>query len=149
VISVGATSLSGIGTTSFAEKGWSGSGGGCSQYEPADPAQLAHPGYPAMNCAGRRAAPDVSMVGDPRTAVSVYASYKTTLPWTSLGGTSASTPMWAGRAAASGLVVNAGLLYSTPSVIPFRDITAGDNGLPAQSGFDMVTGLGSWTGATP
>jgi subtilase family serine protease len=51
--------------------------------------------------------------------VSVYNSYKTTLPWTSLGGTSASTPMWTGRAAA------------------------------AQSGYDMVTGLGSWTGATP
>jgi subtilase family serine protease len=149
VIAVGATTLSGVGTASFAEQGWSGSGGGCSQYESADPAQVGHPGYSATDCSGRRAAPDVSLVGDPRTGVSVYNSYKTTLPWASLGGTSASTPMWAGRAAASGLVVDADLLYSTPPVIPFRDITAGHNGLPAQPGFDMVTGLGSWTGATP
>lgn len=149
VIAVGATTLSGIGTESFAEKGWSGSGGGCSEYESADPAQAAHPGYSATDCSGRRATPDVSLVGDPRSGVSVYNSYKTTLPWTSLGGTSASTPMWAGRAAASGLVVDADLLYSTPSVIPFRDITTGHNGLPALPGYDMVTGLGSWTGATP
>jgi hypothetical protein len=56
--------------------------------------------------------------------------------------------MWAGRAAASGLVVKASLLYGT-SKIPFRDITAGNNGHPAGPGYDMVTGLGSWTGKTP
>jgi subtilase family serine protease len=147
-IAVGATTLSGVGTASLSETGWSGSGGGCSQYEPAAQAQAAYPGYAAMGCSGRRAAPDVSLVGDPRSGVSVYNSYKTSRPWTSLGGTSASTPMWAARAAASGLVIDADLLYRTPSAIPFRDITGGSNGLPALYGFDMVTGLGSWTGST-
>jgi subtilase family serine protease len=145
VVAVGGTKLTGIGTTSFAETGWSGSGGGCSDHEKAHPAQAAHPGYQAMNCAGKRAAPDVSLVGDPRSGVAVYNSYKTELPWLMLGGTSAGTPMWAARAAASGRVVDANLLYATPSVIPFRDITTGSNGLPALSGFDLVTGLGSWT----
>lgn len=149
VIAVGGTTLTGIGTASFAEKGWSGSGGGCSRFEPAPSAQVAHPGYATTGCSGRRAAPDVSLVGDPQTGVPVYNSYKTTLPWTRLGGTSASTPMWAGRAAASGLVVTPKMLYATPSVIPFRDITAGNNGLPAKPGYDMVTGLGSWTGTSP
>ncbi len=149
VIAVGGTRLTGIGGASFAETGWSGSGGGCSRYETAHPAQAAFPGYDAMNCAGKRAAPDVSLVGDPRSGVSVYNSYKTDKPWMMLGGTSASTPMWAGRAATSGLVIDANRLYSTATAIPFRDITAGHNGLPALPGFDMVTGLGSWTGATP
>ncbi|MEW6476224.1 MAG: S8 family serine peptidase [Actinomycetota bacterium] len=145
VIAVGGTRLTGIGTASFAETGWSGSGGGCSRYETAHPAQAAFAGYAAVKCAGKRAAPDVALVGDPRSGVSVYNSYKTEKPWTTLGGTSAAAPMWAARAAASGLVVDAKLLYSTPSVIPLRDITAGSNGLPALPGFDLVTGLGSWT----
>src|SRR5581483_8770390 len=125
VIAVGGTRLTGIGTASLAETGWSGSGGGCSRFEAAHPAQAAFPGYGALNCAGKRAAPDVALVADPRSGVSVYNSYKTDLPWTTLGGTSASTPMWAARAAASGLVVDAALLYRTPPAVPLRDITAG------------------------
>ena len=56
--------------------------------------------------------------------------------------------MFAARAAVSGKVIDATLLYTT-ATIAFRDITAGDNGLPALPGYDLVTGLGSWTGATP
>jgi subtilase family serine protease len=149
VVAVGGTTLTNVGEPGFAEHGWSGSGGGCSRYEKASSAQAAFAGYAAMNCGGKRAAPDVSLVGDPRTGVSVYNSYKTTAPWVTLGGTSAATPMWAGRAATAGIVVKAKTLYATPSVIPFRDITTGDNGLPALPGYDMVTGLGSWAGAQP
>jgi subtilase family serine protease len=149
VIAVGGTRLTGIGAATFKETGWTGSGGGCSRYEKADPAQVAFPGYAAMNCAGKRAAPDVALVGDPRSGVAVYNSYKTSQPWVTLGGTSAATPMWAARAATSGLVIDADMLYAAKPVIQFRDITAGDNGLPALPGYDMVTGLGSWTGATP
>jgi len=149
VVAVGGTTLANIGEPAFAEKGWSGSGGGCSRYETANPAQAAFAGYGPMNCAGKRAAPDVSLVGDPRSGVSVYNSYKTTEPWVTLGGTSAATPMWAARAATAGLVVDASVLYATPAAIPFRDVTSGDNGLPALPGYDMVTGLGSWTGPTP
>ena len=149
VVAVGGTTLTDIGEPTFAEKGWSGSGGGCSRYETAHRAQAAFAGYAPTDCAGKRAAPDVSLLGDPRTGVSVYNSYKTTEPWVTLGGTSAATPMWAARAATAGLVIDADTLYTTPSAIPFRDITVGDNGLPALPGYDMVTGLGSWIGATP
>jgi subtilase family serine protease len=148
VIAVGGTTLVDVGKATFAEKAWRGSGGGCSVYEAAHPAQSAFAGYGPTNCAGKRATPDVSLVADPHSGVSVYNSYKTDKPWTVLGGTSASAPMWAARAAVSGQVIDATLLYGT-TTIPFRDITAGDNGLPALPGFDLVTGLGSWTGATP
>jgi hypothetical protein len=57
--------------------------------------------------------------------------------------------MWAARAAVSGLAVDAKLLYGSPSPISFRDITVGNNGFPALTGYDLVSGLGSWTGATP
>ena len=149
VIAVGGTTLTDIGLPTFSESGWRGSGGGCSAYEAANPAQAAHPGYAAVGCAGKRATPDVSLVADPHSGVTVYDSYQTTNHWTVVGGTSASAPMWAARAAVSGLVVNAKLLYSASSPIAFRDITAGSNGLPALPGYDLVTGLGSWTGSTP
>jgi hypothetical protein len=68
-------------------------------------------------------------------------------PWLRLGGTSAAAPMWAARAAISGGVVKAASLYASPSPIPFRDITAGNNGLPTLVGLDLVTGLGSWADA--
>jgi len=59
VISVGGTTLSNIGTTSFTETGWSSGGGGCSAYETANPAQSGFAGYAQVNCAGKRATPDV------------------------------------------------------------------------------------------
>ncbi|MDQ1565262.1 MAG: hypothetical protein QOF96_142 [Actinomycetota bacterium] len=149
VIAVGGTTLVDIGMATFDEQGWRGSGGGCSLYEPAPAAQSAFAGYAAVNCAGKRATPDVSLVADPRSGVSIYDSYKTTKNWTVVGGTSAATPMWAARAAVSGLVINAALLYGPASPITFRDVTVGNNGQPALTGFDLVTGLGSWTGAPP
>ena len=149
VVAVGGTTLSNVGLPTFTETGWRGSGGGCSTYEAATPAQLATPGYAATGCAGRRASPDVSLVADPHSGVAVYDSFRTANHWTVVGGTSAAAPMWAARAAISGLVINAGLLYSAASPITFRDVTAGSNGLPAGPGYDLVTGLGTWTGQTP
>ncbi|HEV7535827.1 MAG TPA: S53 family peptidase, partial [Acidimicrobiia bacterium] len=149
VVAVGGTTLSGLGQPTFAETGWRGSGGGCSVYERAGDAQRASPGYAAVNCAGMRAGPDVSLVADPHSGVAVYDSYRTSAGWTVVGGTSAAAPMWAARAAVSGLVIDAATLYSATSPITFRDITAGSNGLPALPGYDLVTGLGSWTGSTP
>ena len=146
VIAVGGTTLLNVGQPTFVEKGWRGSGGGCSRYEKAPSAQSSFAGYGPMDCAGRRATPDVALVADPRSGVSIYNSYKTEKPWTTVGGTSAATPMWAARAAVSGRVIDAGYLYRSSPAIDFRDITVGDNGLPARPGFDLVTGLGSWTG---
>lgn len=146
VISVGGTTLSGVGTSSVKETGWNGSGGGCSRYEPAGSDQVNFVQYASMGCAGKRAAPDVSLDADPVSGVSVYDStpYQGSSGWYALGGTSAATPMWAGRAAASGAVVNAKTVYGR--TIRFRDITSGSNGAPCRTGFDLVTGRGSWTG---
>ena len=89
------------------------------------------------------------LVADPRSGVSVYSSYNSDLPWLTLGGTSAAAPMWAARSAIAGLKVSADLLYRPAPPIRFRDITSGDNGLPAKPGFDLVTGFGSWADADP
>ena len=150
VIAVGGTTLANIGKETFTEKGWKGSGGGCSKYEAAPAAQRSFAGYASTDCGGKRAAPDLSLVGDPRSGVSVYTAYKgTSTPWLTLGGTSAATPMIAARAAISRKVVDADFLYATPPPITFRDITEGNNGLPARPGFDLVTGLGSWIDVAP
>ena len=146
VIAVGGTKLNSIGTSSFKETGWSGSGGGCSRYETASSYQSSFSQYAATSCNGKRATPDASLDADPNSGVSVYDSttYQGTSGWFSLGGTSAATPMWAGRAAASGTTVNAKYVYGRS--IRFRDITSGNNGSPCRVGFDLVTGRGSWTG---
>ena len=47
----------------------------------------------------------------------------------------------------SGTVVNAAAVYG--NTITYRDVTSGNNGAPAGAGYDLVTGRGSWTGATP
>jgi subtilase family serine protease len=64
-----------------------------------------------------------------------------------VGGTSASSPMWAARSAVAGAVVNSAYVYGNS--ITYRDITSGNNGASAFVGFDLVTGRGSWTGSTP
>jgi subtilase family serine protease len=102
-----------------------------------------------VNCGGKRATPDVSLDADPNSGVSVYDSslYQGQSGWFVVGGTSASSPMWAARSAASAAVVNASYVYG--SAITFQDITSGSNGDSCLVGYDLVTGLGSWTGTTP
>ena len=97
-------------------------------------------------CAGKRATPDVSLDADPASGVSVYDStrYQGQQGWFTIGGTSASSPMWAGRAAVAGAVVNAAYVYG--SNITYRDIIVGNNGAPCLVGFDLCSGRGSWTG---
>jgi subtilase family serine protease len=146
VISVGGTTLNfsdGVFTT---ETGWSSGGGGCSVYETATSAQAGFSEYGQVNCGGRRATPDVSLDADPASGVSVYDTtrYQGQAGWFKVGGTSASSPMWAGRAAVLGSVVDASYVYGPG--IAFRDITSGNNGAPCLTGFDLCTGRGSWTG---
>lgn len=131
------------------ETGWSTGGGGCSAYETATAAQAAFGSYAQVNCAGKRATPDVSLDADPASGVSVYDStrYNGQAGWWVVGGTSASSPMWAARSAIAGVVVNSAYVYSAN--ITFRDITSGNNGAPCLVGFDLCSGRGSWTGATP
>jgi subtilase family serine protease len=150
VTSVGGTRLNFDAGGSFSsETGWSGGGGGCSLYETATATQASFGGYGQANCAGKRATPDVALDADPSSGVSVYDStlYQGQAGWWKVGGTSASSPMWAARAAVSGTVINAAYVYGNN--ITFRDITSGNNGAACLVGYDLCSGRGSWTGTTP
>jgi subtilase family serine protease len=146
VVSVGGTTLTLTKAGAFSsETGWSGSGGGCSLYETATGSQSGFSQYGQVNCAGKRATPDLSLVADPATGVSIYDStrYQGQQGWFTIGGTSASSPMIAARAAVAGVVVNSAYVYG--SSIAYRDITSGNNGASCLVGLDLVTGRGSWT----
>jgi subtilase family serine protease len=149
VISVGGTTLHFSGSTFTGETGWSSGGGGCSTYEIAPLAQSSFSQYASVNCTGRRATPDVSLDADPASGVSVYdtTSYQGQRGWFTVGGTSASSPMWAARSTDAGAQVNAEYIYGTN--ITYNDITSGNNGAPCTTGFDLCTGRGSWIGNTP
>jgi subtilase family serine protease len=147
VISVGGTTLHFTPGGAFSsETGWSGGGGGCSAYETATSAQAGFSQYLQVNCAGKRATPDVSLDADPASGVSVYDStrYQGQKGWWTVGGTSASSPMWAARSAVAGADVNSAYVYG--NTITYRDITSGNNGAPCLAGYDLCTGRGSWTG---
>ena len=145
VISVGGTTLNFSGGNFTSETGWSGSGGGCSQYETATSAQANFSTFGQVNCGSSRGTPDLSLDADPNSGVSVYDStrYQGQQGWWQVGGTSASSPMIAARAADAGVVVNSTYVYG--SSITYRDITSGNNGASCLVGYDLVTGRGSWT----
>ena len=148
VISVGGTTLHFDGTGAFSsETGWSKGGGGCSSYETATAAQSGFGQYPQVGCKGQRATPDVALDADPNSGVSVYDStpYNSQTGWWSVGGTSASTPMWAGRSADRAVAVDSAYVYG--SAIGFRDITSGNNGAACLIGYDLCSGRGSWLDA--
>ena len=146
VISVGGTTLNFTSGVFSSETGWSGSGGGCSLYETATGPQQNFATYGQVNCAGKRATPDVSLDADPASGMSVYDSvqYQGQKGWWTVGGTSASSPMWAARSADAATTVDATYVYGAN--ITFRDITSGNNGASCLVGYDLVTGRGSWTG---
>ena len=154
VLAVGGTTLRlGANSSYSSEQGWSGSTGGFSALEPAPSYQLGVQGATGLSY-GLRTTPDVAMVGDPSTGLSVYS----TVPngdqsgWFTVGGTSASAPLWAGLIAVAdqGLTLAGkgslgaaqAALYSIPSSA-FHQVTSGFNGYSAGSGYNLVTGLGS------
>jgi subtilase family serine protease len=145
VVSVGGTTLHFDSSGNFSsETAWSGGGGGCSRYETAAPAQSSFSQYGQVKCGGARATPDVALDADPNSGVSVYdgTPYNGQTGWWTVGGTSASSPMWAARSADDAVHVNAGYVYANN--IAFRDITVGSNGASALVGYDLATGRGSW-----
>ncbi len=106
---------------------------------------------------GFRTVPDVSADADPNTGVSEYDPYDfgTATPWIVEGGTSLSSPLWAGfiaiadqgRALQSlsplgGPTQTLPALYGIPAS-DYHDITVGFNGFDAGPGYDYVTGRGS------
>ncbi len=159
VLAAGGTSLSLGGSNLYgSEVGWSGSGGGISQFE-------AEPTYQdEVQSTGQRTIPDVSFDADPNTGVAIYDSYNNVPggifgdsgPWEQVGGTSLAAAGWAGLIAvadqgqvlAGGAPLN-GYKQTLPALYnltytDFNDVNSGYNGgFYSRPGYDEVTGLGS------
>jgi hypothetical protein len=130
------------------EDGWGGSGGGAGFYE-------FQPGYQRwIGPSAGRTIPDVAY--NAGQAVTIYDSYNDPVnPWFGMVGTSAGVAQWAGLIAIAdqgralkGLAPLDGLNQTLPLLYAlqgrdFHDITTGNNGYAAGSGYDLVTGLGS------
>jgi kumamolisin len=164
VTAVGGTSLSVTGTGAYlSETSWNtssteGGGGGLSiTYAlPAYQTGLATVGNQGSN--SFRMVPDVALDADPETGYAIYSGGS----WQIVGGTSAAAPLWAAynslineQRAGSGL---GNLGFANPTLYSleagsggsseFHDIADGStNGTyPATVGYDLTTGLGSFTG---
>jgi kumamolisin len=144
VTAVGGTSLSFDATTNIVEAGWKGSGGGISS-KFRIPNWQKGVGIPQRNL--NRLVPDVSLIADPEINI-VYGTKVV-----HVGGTSVSTPIWAGIAAlinegrARNGFAPVGLLnshiYGLIGNAAMTDIISGSNGsYVAAVGYDMVSGIG-------
>ena len=166
-----------IGNPGVREVGWTFSGGGFSHVFAKPAYQNALP--PGSTSIGTmRGVPDVAFQASATTGALVYI----TLPpdgsggllcggvpcspgWYDIGGTSLSTPQWAGLVAIAAQIKGSGLgpinaalyaLAAGPSYgTYFYDVTTGNNtadptvpGYPATTGWDPVTGLGTPNAAT-
>ncbi len=125
--------------------GWSGSEGGCSRI-------FAQPSWQtgiATHCPYYRAVPDVSFAA---TGDSIVFNGS----WTGVQGTSWSSPIFAAMQIEIVQEINqkvGNANYSIYSAFKshgygsiFRDITTGNNGVPAGPGYDLVTGIGTIDG---
>jgi subtilase family serine protease len=150
VTAVGGTSLfvdnTGTTTRGWSEAAWSGSGSGCSAFEP-QPSWQSALGLPG--CSGRIVA-DVSALADPNTGVAVYDTYNTS-GWLVFGGTSVASPIVASAyaLAANTATITAGS-YPYAHTGSLYDVTTGSNGscnpaylCSAGPGYDGPTGLGT------
>ncbi len=164
VLAVGGTSLSYSGSGARAEVAWARTGGGVSAFTPT-PAYQAVKIVPGAVALARRSVADVAFNADPSTGqfVAVMAPGASVVSWVSAGGTSLSTPQWAGLVAiANGLRAQTGkaklgltqsALYGQIGAVPgsyaaaFADITKGSHGscasCTARAGYDQLTGLGT------
>ncbi len=147
VVSAGGTTIHRTNGVFTSETGWSGSGGGPSQFEP-------RPGYQAVisGIVGtHRGSPDFSFDADPNSGVSVYDSTSCAgqSGWLVFGGTSVASPSLAGIVNVAGKFSansNAELttIYASLGTANFRDILTGTAGtFTAKAGWDFVTGVGS------
>jgi len=146
VIGVGGTRLTlSAGGTVASETAWAGSGGGKSVLFSRPPWQKGT-GVPAGT---QRLVPDVSLAADPNTGAFLIVSGQVD----QIGGTSWSTPVWAGFCALMNEArASAGkpplpflnpLLYPLIGTACFRDVVSGSNGaFQAGPGYDLVTGIG-------
>jgi subtilase family serine protease len=155
VVAVGGTSLYLSSGNYSSESAWSSSGGGISRFETPQPS---YQSGVVTQSTTKRTTPDVSIVANPSTGVPVYDSYDfgSSDPWIQLGGTSLSSPLWAGIMAMvnqdralngmsplDGPTQTLPDLYNLPSS-DFHDITTGaNNKYSATTGYDLVTGIGT------
>ena len=150
VVSVGGTELRPDPTTArgYTESVWSGSGGGCSAYEPKPAWQH------DTNCT-KRTANDIAFDASPNSAVAVYDSYcasGSTCGWILYAGTSIGAPAVAAMYAVAGNAahLNAAESLYTAKSANLNDITQGYNGLCTAAelcngmiGYDAPSGNGS------
>jgi hypothetical protein len=162
VVGVGGTSLT-YGGGARSETTWSRTGGGISAYT-ATPAYQSN-AVPGVGILAHRAVADVAFNADPATGqfVAVLPPGTASASWVSAGGTSLSTPQWAGLVAVANAIraqvakaplgAPHALLYgaigSTPGsyAAAFADVATGANGscatCAAKTGYDTPTGLGT------
>src|SRR5712691_8798497 len=159
------------------EPGWVASGGGYSIHFGRPDYQTVLPpgstfagssvGAPPPNT-NMRGIPDIAYQASARTGVLVYLTEPDTTAsgtgcgganpcstgWYVVGGTSASSPQWAGLIAIADQIAGRDLGYINPALYQiannplqyakdYFDVTTGNNGYPASQGWDAVTGLGS------
>lgn len=162
VVSVGGTNLVNSGTETAWGSGVTsgttgGGGGGISLYEP-------RPAYQANTTDAysttRRTYPDVALLGDRANGVPIYDEWDfgAGTGWApgAFGGTSVSTAIMAGVTAVidqgraleglgslDGRTATLPRLYQLGNNGIFRDITTGNNGYAAGTGYDLASGLGS------
>lgn len=163
VTAVGGTSLTASTQGKYqSENGWSGSGGGVSQYfkEP----DWQHDNLNSSDQAilnGYRGLPDVSYNADPSTAILIYLSFlgSSSAGYYFLGGTSEGSPQWAGLVADANQLAGHTLGFINPYLYDignsdnyattYHDVTVGNNsssgitGYNCTTGWDPVTGWGS------
>lgn len=147
VIAVGGTTLKKSSTAArgWTETAWKGAGSGCSAW-------TAKPSWQKDTHCGMRTASDISAVADPATGLAVYVQGE----WTTVGGTSASSPMIAAMIALAGnasALPNAKYIYAHASSL--NDVTKGSNAnwdcggdylCAAKTGYDGPTGMGTPNG---
>ncbi len=157
VTSVGGTRITRVGTTTN-ERVWDTSGaggGGYSKFYKEPSYQQTLPSSVQSQLNNRRGVPDVSAAADPTTQMAYYVNGG----WQVIGGTSASTPLWAGIIADANQMAGHSLGFINPGLYKvamssnynqdFHDITIGDNsyggvqGAPAVEGWDASSGLGT------
>jgi subtilase family serine protease len=163
VVAVGGTTLTYTGTGTRTEVSWTGTGGGTSLYTPTPSYQTN--AVPGMGTLAHRTVADVAFNADPATGqyVAVVTPGSTAVSWLSVGGTSLSTPQWAGLIAVANasraqlakpaLGAPHAVLYGQIAAVPgnyasvFADVTKGSDGVcatcTAKVGYDPLSGLGT------
>jgi subtilase family serine protease len=138
-----------------------GSGGGISKTF-TQPSWQTGPGVSNQYSNGKREVPDVSADADPATGYSMYCTVTNAgCPangWLTVGGTSASAPLWAGSMALINQYLKSqgkaavghanptlyGLFNGQQQSPAFHDVKTGNNLFyPATTGYDMGSGIGT------